>query len=121
MEAATVAAPTVVPRPHDSLAARIGRLAGRLPFQILMAVIGLLWLVPTFGLLLTSLMPAGKIADEGWWKVVAHPQLDAKGEFHAPLKLHAGGYRVTVDGDGRLAAATAHVHVTSRLLASLGY
>src|SRR5439155_8919497 len=42
----------------------------------------------------------------GGWKVVAHPQLDAKGEFHAPLKLHAGGYRVTVDGDGRLAAAT---------------
>jgi hypothetical protein len=57
----------------------------------------------------------------GGWKVVAHPRLDARGTFHAPLKLHAGDYRVEVADDGRYASATANVHVTSRLLASFGY
>ncbi|MFL5895245.1 MAG: carbohydrate ABC transporter permease [Thermoleophilaceae bacterium] len=89
MEAATVAAPTVIPRPQDSFPARVGRLAGKLPFQILMAVIGLLWLVPTLGLLLTSLMPAGKIADEGWWKVVAHPSLMTFKNYDAMFHNHA--------------------------------
>ena len=57
----------------------------------------------------------------GGWKLVAHPHLDAHGTFHAPLKLHAGDYRVEVADDGRYSSATANVHVTSRLLASFGY
>jgi stage II sporulation protein D len=55
----------------------------------------------------------------GGWRVVAHPQLDARGVFHTPLKLRPGGYRIDVAGDGRLAPATRKVRVTSRLLASL--
>jgi alpha-glucoside transport system permease protein len=73
MEAATVAAPRVVPRPEETVAHRICRLATKLPFQILMAVLALAWLVPTFGLLLTSLMPADLIDKQGWWKVISHP------------------------------------------------
>ena len=73
MEAATVAVPRVVPRPEETVAHRIGRLATKLPFQILMAVLALAWLVPTFGLLLTSLMPADLIDKQGWWKVISHP------------------------------------------------
>jgi stage II sporulation protein D len=53
------------------------------------------------------------------WRVVARPQVDAHGVFRAPLRLHPGGYRVTATGDRRFAAATASVHVTQRLLASL--
>jgi stage II sporulation protein D len=55
----------------------------------------------------------------GGWRVVAHPQLDARGVFHTPLRLRAGGYRIDVAGDGRLAPATRTMHVTPRLLASL--
>jgi alpha-glucoside transport system permease protein len=73
MEAATVRAPIVVPWPRESVAARIGRLAGKLPFQIFMFVVAAAWIVPTFGLLLTSLMPADLIDKQGWWKVVSHP------------------------------------------------
>jgi alpha-glucoside transport system permease protein len=73
MEAATVAAPRVVPRPDETVARRLGRLATKLPFQILMAVLALAWLIPTFGLLLTSLMPADLIDKQGWWKVISHP------------------------------------------------
>jgi len=55
------------------------------------------------------------------WRLVAHPHLAANGTFHAPLRLHAGNYRVQVSDDGRYASATTSVHVTSRLLASFGY
>ena len=57
----------------------------------------------------------------GGWKVVAHPQIDPTGRFSAPLRLHPGGYRITVAGDGRYAAVTASVRVTPRLLASLSH
>jgi stage II sporulation protein D len=54
----------------------------------------------------------------GAWRVVAHPRLDAEGEFRTPLRLRPGGYRVSVDGNGRFAAVTTSVMVTPRLLAS---
>jgi alpha-glucoside transport system permease protein len=59
----------------ESRAARIGRAVARGPLNILLIVIALLWLVPTFGLLLTSLLPASEITTSGWWKVVAQPSL----------------------------------------------
>jgi alpha-glucoside transport system permease protein len=75
MEAATATAPApvIVKRPDDSTAAKIGRLAAKLPFQIFMMLVAAAWIVPTFGLLLTSLMPADLIDKQGWWKVVSHP------------------------------------------------
>jgi stage II sporulation protein D len=55
----------------------------------------------------------------GGWRVVAHPRLDAHGVFRTPVRLQAGGYRITVGSDARYAAATRTMHVTTRLLASL--
>jgi stage II sporulation protein D len=55
----------------------------------------------------------------GGWRVVAYPQLDANGNFHAPLRLRPDVYRVQVAADGRFAAATATVRITRTLLASL--
>ena len=73
MEAATASAPVVIPKPGDNVAAKIGRMAAKLPFQIFMIIVAACWLVPTFGLLLTSLMPADLIDKQGWWKVISHP------------------------------------------------
>jgi alpha-glucoside transport system permease protein len=64
-----------VPPPQESTASRIGRVAAKTPVQILLIVIGLLWLVPTIGLFVTSLLPSSDIATTGWWKVFAHPSL----------------------------------------------
>jgi alpha-glucoside transport system permease protein len=87
MEAATAQAPRaaapVVANPEDRHAARVARFAARLPMQILMAAIALLWLVPTFGLLLTSLMPAGTISQQGWWKVVQAPSMATLDNYRA--------------------------------------
>jgi alpha-glucoside transport system permease protein len=89
MEAATVPSPArrgeplVVPRPVESRAAKVIRLMGKLPLQLLLVAIALLWLVPTLGLFLTSLMPAGSIAEKGWWNVVAHPSLATFDNYNA--------------------------------------
>jgi alpha-glucoside transport system permease protein len=56
-------------------AARMLRAVGRAPLNILLIVIAVFWLIPTFGLLLTSLMPANQIASEGWWKVISKPSI----------------------------------------------
>ena len=79
MEAATARAPAaaipMAPRPVESRLTRFVRVMTKVPMQILMAAIALLWLVPTFGLLFTSLMPAGTISEQGWWKAVQHPSM----------------------------------------------
>jgi alpha-glucoside transport system permease protein len=64
-----------VPSPRESTAAKIGRAVAKTPLQILLILIGLLWLVPTLGLFLTSLMPKTEITATGWWRIFAHPSL----------------------------------------------
>jgi alpha-glucoside transport system permease protein len=73
----------VVPKPVDSRLARFLRLTAKAPLQLLLAAIALLWLVPTFGLLLTSLMPADVIAEQGWWKVVQKPSMVTLDNYRA--------------------------------------
>jgi alpha-glucoside transport system permease protein len=68
------AATTVsVPAPRDRVAPRVLRAVANAPLQIVLAVIGLLWLVPTIGLFATSILPASELASSGWWKIFSHP------------------------------------------------
>jgi alpha-glucoside transport system permease protein len=79
------AAPETVrlPARQDTAAAKILRAVGKLPLQIFLAVIALLWLVPTFGLLITSILPASEITTAGWWKIFAHPSLATFSNYSA--------------------------------------
>src|SRR3954463_15315338 len=88
MEAATATAPVIVKKPEDSLATKVGRIATKVPFQIFMFVVAAMWIVPTFGLLLTSLPPADIIDKQGWWKVVSHPTQITFAKHHALFKNH---------------------------------
>jgi len=63
----------VGPAVHEPGARRLGRLLSKTPLNLLLAFIGLLWLVPTLGLFLTSLLPADLISSEGWWNVFSAP------------------------------------------------
>jgi alpha-glucoside transport system permease protein len=45
----------------------------RAPLGVTLAVVAVLWLVPTLGLLLTALRPKGEASTSGWWRVVAEP------------------------------------------------
>jgi alpha-glucoside transport system permease protein len=84
-----VAAPAiVVPSPRDSVAARILRWVAKGPVHIALAVLGLLWLVPTFGLLITSLLPQSELASHGWWVIFSKPSLATWSNYNAMFHNH---------------------------------
>jgi alpha-glucoside transport system permease protein len=59
----------------EPLSSRIVRFLGKTPVYLLLAFIGLLWLIPTLGLFLTSLLDPSEISTTGWWKVVSEPSI----------------------------------------------
>jgi alpha-glucoside transport system permease protein len=67
--------PVVVADPQDAVAARLIRGVARLPVQLFLLAIGVLWLVPTIGLFLTSLLSPSDYATNGWWKIISKPHL----------------------------------------------
>jgi alpha-glucoside transport system permease protein len=71
----TVALPRERARTGEPLAARIGRVVSRGPLNIFLMVLAVVWLVPTVGLLLTSLLPTTEITQSGWWNIVSQPSL----------------------------------------------
>jgi alpha-glucoside transport system permease protein len=75
----------VVPAPRDSVAAKILRAAAKAPVRIVLAVLGLLWLVPTFGLFITSILPQSTLATKGWWQIFSKPSLATWSNYHALL------------------------------------
>ena len=45
----------------------------RAPIHLVLLVFGLLWLIPTIGLFVTSLMQPTDFQQQGWWNYLAHP------------------------------------------------
>jgi alpha-glucoside transport system permease protein len=60
---------------EETVAARILRLAANAPVQLLLVLLGLLWLVPTLGLFLTSLFAPDEINTLGWWEIFSKPSV----------------------------------------------
>src|SRR6202140_5582028 len=81
-----VAAPALeLPRTRERSAARIVRVAAKAPVRIVLAVLGLLWLVPTSGLFITSILPQSTLASKGWWQIFSKPSLATWSNYHALL------------------------------------
>ncbi len=68
----TLSAPAEVAEP---MSAKIVRFLTKTPVYLLLAFIGLLWLVPTLGLFFTSLLEPAQISSTGWWKILSDPSL----------------------------------------------
>jgi alpha-glucoside transport system permease protein len=60
---------------EESLATKILRVVGKAPVHFMLVVVGLLWLVPTIGLFLTSLFSPTDINSLGWWEIFSKPSL----------------------------------------------
>jgi alpha-glucoside transport system permease protein len=58
---------------EEPLSTRIVGWVARTPVYVVLIVVGLLWLVPTFGLLFTSLLDPSEIGRTGWWHVISSP------------------------------------------------
>jgi len=76
---------TVAPAPvvEESTATRVLRILGKLPVQIFLVAVGLLWLVPTLGLFITSILPASSLASQGWWQIFSKPSLATWSNYDA--------------------------------------
>ncbi|GAA4817502.1 carbohydrate ABC transporter permease [Streptomyces ziwulingensis] len=73
-------------RPRRSLGARLaGRASGGL-VRVVLLLVGLFWLVPTIGLLLSSLRTSQDMAADGWWQVFAEPSRLTFGAYQELLK-----------------------------------
>jgi len=56
-----------------TFAQRVTRLIGRSPIHIVLGLIGLIWLVPSIGLLITSFRPSSDMRASGWWTIFTNP------------------------------------------------
>jgi alpha-glucoside transport system permease protein len=52
---------------------RASRFIGRSPVHIVLGLIGLVWLLPSLGLLITSFRPSSDMRSSGWWTVITNP------------------------------------------------
>jgi alpha-glucoside transport system permease protein len=68
--AAETSQPVVLREPAST---KIVRFLARTPVYLILAFIGLLWLVPTLGLFFTSVVDPSVIGRTGWWEVLSHP------------------------------------------------
>ena len=75
--------------PDTRLSARVIRFLGRAPIHIVLAVIGIFWLVPTTGLFITSLLAPEDFQTQGWWQI-----------FSEPSKLTCDNYQAVFDNSG---------------------
>jgi alpha-glucoside transport system permease protein len=61
------AAPIIVKDPSERVSAKLVRAFARTPLHLFLAFIALLWLMPTLGLFLTSLLSPTDFTQFGWW------------------------------------------------------
>ncbi|MFE4175009.1 carbohydrate ABC transporter permease [Streptomyces sp. NPDC056909] len=73
---------------RQPLAGRIAARAGGGAMRVFLILVGLFWLMPTIGLLLSSLRDSSDIAGSGWWQV-----------FTAPAQLTTENYSRLLDND----------------------
>ena len=69
------AAPTIVQLPAErASSSRLRRTAGRYGVHVVLALLMIVWLLPTIGLLVNSLRSSDEIASSGWWTVLFPPK-----------------------------------------------
>jgi alpha-glucoside transport system permease protein len=60
---------------EESFATRILRFVGKTPVHLLLIFVALLWLVPTLGLFLTSIIVPEAYLEGGWWQIFSEPSI----------------------------------------------
>jgi alpha-glucoside transport system permease protein len=84
----TAAEAAPIPARREPVSAKVLRWVAKTPVYVFLIAVGLLWLVPTFGLLITSFMAPEDFQEEGWWTI-----------FSEPSKLTFENYESLFDND----------------------
>lgn len=80
---------------------RLSRLLAKGPLHVFLLILGLFWMTPTFGLLVTSFRSAGDIAESGWWTV-----------FTEPRQLSLEPYKAVLANDSLVDALLNTIYIT---------
>ena len=59
----------------EPMSAKVVRFLAKTPVYLVLALIGLFWLVPTISLFFTSLLQPSAIGTTGWWEILSSPSL----------------------------------------------
>src|SRR5215831_183013 len=82
-----------VPKPRlserETVPGKLIRFTMKAPVNIFLVILGLLWLVPTLGLFLTSILPAQAFTVKGWWQIFSKPSLATWTNYDNVLHNHA--------------------------------
>jgi alpha-glucoside transport system permease protein len=73
---------------RETAASRVIRVLATTPVHFVLVFVGLIWLVPTVGLFLTSLLGAEDYLEGGWWQI-----------FSAPTKLTVENYTAIFENE----------------------
>ncbi|QGV80345.1 carbohydrate ABC transporter permease [Streptomyces ficellus] len=79
---------TTTVRARQGFAARVAARAGGGVMRVFLVLVALFWLMPTVGLLLSSLRDPADISDSGWWTVLT-----------APAELTTANYAAILDNE----------------------
>jgi alpha-glucoside transport system permease protein len=91
---------------------------GKLPLHIILIGLCLLWLLPTFGLLVTSFRPFQDVNDTGWWTVLSPPK-GANEYAQSCAECHGSDGRKIVSADLTNPALVQNYKRSFSLIASL--
>ena len=58
---------------EESVATKIIRVLSKTPVYLIIAFLGVLWLIPTIGLFFTSVIDPAEIGRIGWWEILSKP------------------------------------------------
>ena len=90
----------------ETLSARILRLINKAPVHIVLALIALIWLAPTVGLLVTSFRPEGQALGNGWWNAL----------FNLNFTLDNYAYVINSEGMGQAFLNTVYISVPATII-----
>ncbi|MGQ0608418.1 MAG: carbohydrate ABC transporter permease [Chloroflexota bacterium] len=90
-----------VERPPRTTSERLSRMVTKSPLHIGLAIVGLIWLLPTIGLLITSFRPASEIFNTGWWEI-----------FGGRLNFTLDNYAQVLGSQGMLGAFLNSIYIT---------
>lgn len=82
-------------------AQKIVRLLTKTPLHIVLILLALFWMTPTFGLLVTSFRPVELISQSGWWTALTDPR-----------QLTLEPYRNILENDGLVRALFNTLYIT---------
>jgi alpha-glucoside transport system permease protein len=83
-----------------TLAEQVTRFIQRSPIHIVLGLIGLIWLLPSVGLLITSFRPSSDMRATGWWTVITDPNFTL------------ANYQRVLEGEGIAGAFLNSVYIT---------